>query len=247
MSYSAALQLRRAKNFAEYLRAPRVRASCAIDSAVLAELQATKFKTLASRLNTRLDASARPQGMCLGALKSWCKGVNLSSASADHPHLVRLCCDFIRAAKPGFRFTSIQVNKNYASALHVDSGNLGPSLIIGLGDFKKGNVYVHGVGELPVRGQWQLFDGNVPHLTCPFVGERYTLIFFTNQSYDIVPQGDVELMKQLGFNWPESGLQQGAYGTRKARLSAARLALPAALQHLACAEYKGKPANTWGN
>lgn len=35
-----------------------------------------------------------------------------------------------------FYFTSIQVNKNYASAIHVDRNNYGPSLIIGLGPFE---------------------------------------------------------------------------------------------------------------
>jgi hypothetical protein len=228
---------------AAYILAPPIPIPGDLSCTVLAELQATRFCGLASRLNTRTDADARPEGKCLGAVKSWCKGVNISSATCDHPHLTRLCCDFVRSAKPDFCFTSIQVNKCYESALHVDSGNLGPSLIIGLGDYQDGGIYIHGVGELSIHDQWQLFDGNVPHMTCPFVGERYSLIFFTNQSYDLVPQGDIQSMRQLGFQWPESGLQKGEYGTKKARLAAARLALPSALQHLAGAEYKGKPAN----
>lgn len=242
-NYYAVSQRIKANNLVEYLRAPPVPAPCPLDSAVLSELEATTFIRLMSRHNTRVDAEARPQGMCLGALKSWCKGVNLSSATSEHPHLARLCCDLIRAAKPDFLFTSIQVNKNYASALHVDSGNLGPSLIIGFGDYKRGNVYVHGMGELPVHNQWQLFDGNVPHLTCPFVGNRYTLIFFTNQSYDLVPPKDVEQMRQLGFHWPKAGISKADYGPKEARLAAARLVLPASLKHMAGSEYKGKPAN----
>jgi len=243
-NFYAAQRKRSVEALAAYILAPPIPIPGDISCAVLAELRATRFCGLRSRLNTRTDPDARPEGKCLGALKSWCKGINISSATCDHPHLTRLCCDFVRSAKPDFLFTSIQVNKCYASALHVDSGNLGPSLIIGLGDYRNGGIYVHGVGELSIHNQWQLFDGNVPHMTCPFVGERFSLIFFTNQSYDLVPQGDIESMRQLGFQWPESGLQKGEYGAKKARLAAARLALPSHLQHLAGSEYKGNPANT---
>jgi hypothetical protein len=36
-----------------------------------------------------------------------------------------------------------QVNKNYLSAMHVDKGNVGPSYIVGVGDFKGGKLWVH--------------------------------------------------------------------------------------------------------
>ena len=43
------------------------------------------------------------------------------------------------ALPSGFHFTSIQLNKNYLSAMHVDKGNAGPSYIVGLGNFEGGN------------------------------------------------------------------------------------------------------------
>ena len=46
--------------------------------------------------------------------------------------------DKIAEVRPEFCFTSVQVNKNYASALHVDKNNCGPSLIVGLGDYSGG-------------------------------------------------------------------------------------------------------------
>ena len=35
-----------------------------------------------------------------------------------------------------------QVNKNYETALHVDGNNMGPSYIVGLGDYDGGQVRV---------------------------------------------------------------------------------------------------------
>ena len=37
-----------------------------------------------------------------------------------------------------------QVNKNYSAALHVDKFNLGPSYIVGLGDFTGGALWALG-------------------------------------------------------------------------------------------------------
>ena len=81
-----------------------------------------------------------------------------------------------------FEFTSIQVNKNYASALHVDGNNNGASKIIGLGDFSGGGLWASGKGALDCRNKWHEFDGNLPHCTLPFTGTRYTLIYFVQVS-----------------------------------------------------------------
>ena len=53
------------------------------------------------------------------------------------PNFTRLLCNYLRSSGGGntaadvntaaFDFTSIQVNKNYAAAMHVDKNNLGPS------------------------------------------------------------------------------------------------------------------------
>ena len=48
-----------------------------------------------------------------------------------------------------FKFTSIQVNKNYESALHCDKKNLGPSAIVGLGDYTDGKLWG------PAGREWQ--------------------------------------------------------------------------------------------
>jgi hypothetical protein len=103
---------------------------------------------------------------------------------------------------PDFKFTSIQVNKNSTSKLHVDGANLGPSMIVGVGDCmylrgmtcgflmvnfgltrnnllfavtatdEDGGLWTQPDGELDCRHSWQEFDGNLPHCTLPFTGAR---------------------------------------------------------------------------
>lgn len=98
---------------------------------------------------------------------------------------------------PDFKFTSIQVNKNSTSKLHVDGANLGPSMIVGVGDCmylrgmtcgflmvnfgltrndllfavtatdEDGGLWTQPDGELDCRHSWQEFDGNLPHCTLP--------------------------------------------------------------------------------
>jgi len=121
------------------------------------------------------------------------------------------------------------VNKSFATSLHCDANNLGRSLTICLGDFTGGELYVHGEGQVNLSSKFYEFDGNIPHLTCPFEGERFCIIFFTNQSYERVRKEDVKCLKQFGFNWPDAGLQKRAYGPRAPRLLAAAAALPESL------------------
>merc|ERR1712110_1404203 len=108
-------------------------------------------------------------------------------------------CKFVKKAAPDFEFTSIQLNKNSASALHVDSGNMGPSLIYAMGQFEGGELYVHGKGKVNIKKRWYRFDGNTPHCTYPFTGTRYSLIFFVNQSYKLARKKELNHLERLGF------------------------------------------------
>jgi hypothetical protein len=51
------------------------------------------------------------------------------------------------------------VNKNYMSAMHVDKGNVGPSYIVGVGDFEGGKLWVH---RQQYRLQQDVAQGHTP-------------------------------------------------------------------------------------
>ena len=69
--------------------------------------------------------------------------VSVATYSRRSPWLTRLLAAFCHKENPSFKFTSIQVNKNYASRPHVDRNNLGESLIIGLGNYTGGDLWTH--------------------------------------------------------------------------------------------------------
>ena len=45
----------------------------------------------------------------------------------------------------------MRVNKNYLSALRMDKNNLGPSQIVGVGDYTEGGLWVMDQGALDCR------------------------------------------------------------------------------------------------
>ena len=116
-----------------------------------------------------------------------------------------------------FVWTSIQVNKSFASARHRDGGNAGPSLVRALGRFDGGNLLVWpddtGAGpvgalsyreavELDVR-RWQWIDGCKAHETTPFSGERISVVFFTVANWNRASDQTMQLLRQLGTALPK--------------------------------------------
>jgi len=88
-----------------------------------------------------------------------------------------------------FPFTSICINKNYQARAHKDKGNMGPSAIIGLGEYKGGALQTWSItGEESVhkiRNSVLLFDGNCQHAVEAYKGrERYSLVFFTLRNFE---------------------------------------------------------------
>ena len=203
---------------------------------VLEALQRARFTTQVRR-NVMMDGSAEEaprQGLSLGLNLAYCRGVGVSRLTQPNDHLVRLLCSFLRTAMPDFSFTSMQVNKDHASALHLDASNLGPSLIIGLGDYSGGELYVHGIGKSDIRKKWYAFDGNIPHLTCPFVGGRYSVVCFIHHSYGRATPEEVAYLRDLGFYWPPPGLAKPKHERKARRLRAAAEKLPPELRDRVC-------------
>lgn len=158
-----------------------------------------------SRLNvrTRLDAPIR--GMCLGCVHARGQGPVESASTRRHPVLTQLLVRFAKQSVPGIVFTSIQVNKNYMSALHIDRGNLGMSYIVGVGQYEGGGLWVQddacddGGMALNVRHEWQRFDGTRAHCTLPYAGTRYTLIYFTQRAHTGLSAANRARLTALGF------------------------------------------------
>jgi len=79
-------------------------------------------------------------------------------------------------------------------------------------------------GSVNVKNTWYEFDGNMPHCTMPFAGDRYTLIYFINQGYEKINLADKNLISDVSkFPWPVDGLvKKRDYGTTSAHFVLAK-------------------------
>jgi hypothetical protein len=148
----------------------------------LLELQNTIFPKTSSRKNISMkpieafvlgQVGYRGQKFVGGKLKGPSRWNN------KYKKLFKLLKDLISYYHPDFKYTTIQINKNILSPPHIDKNNVGPSYIIGLGDYQGGDLNIEGK-KYNIKNRWKFFDGNKGHWTEPFKGERYSIIYFTH-------------------------------------------------------------------
>jgi hypothetical protein len=123
-------------------------------------------------------------------------------------------------------YSSAQVNRWSASAKHRDRNNLGPSLILGLGDYKWGELLVkreNGAGDFKIDIQWKIcaFSGFRVHASMEFESNRWTIVLFTHSGSGELKAADKKLLANLHFpmgspaaNAPEARNVVAAKGPR---------------------------------
>lgn len=99
--------------------------------------------------------------------------------------------DFAEVAKqfrdlyfPNFKYSQIQINKNYPIPTHFDSKNVGISCLCAFGDYSGGSTCMNNNGII-IKNDARLkplqFNGSIyEHWVEPFEGKRYSLVFFNN-------------------------------------------------------------------
>jgi len=116
-----------------------------------------------------------------------------------------------------FPFTSINLNFSYAAKKHRDRFNLGPSLIRALGEFDGGELgyFPDDDATLPVeflpmermetidiRRAFRVFDGRRGHCVQEFIGERFSVVFFSCRSYRAADADLRRRIAECGATWP---------------------------------------------
>ena len=72
---------------------------------------------------------------------------------------------------PDFEFTSVQLNKNFKCPKHFDGKNLGNSMIMALGNFTGGDLFVSGK-RIDIKYKPFIFNGSLEeHWTDDFEGD----------------------------------------------------------------------------
>ena len=106
----------------------------------------------------------------------------LSVHSLKYPHILELFTKFMESHNPSFEFGSVYVNRNVQCIKHLDSANVGESLLVGLGDYTGGETRLYlddEVKDVDIKTQSLIFNGaEIEHETLPFEGTRYSLVFF---------------------------------------------------------------------
>ena len=107
-------------------------------------------------------------------------GLHDSVNNSKYPELYNLLLEFYdKYVKEHYpEYTSIQLNKNYITKPHIDKNNMDNSYIVGLGDYKMGNLilnsYKHDIRYKPL-----LFNGKCwEHSTDSFTGNRFSIVYF---------------------------------------------------------------------
>ncbi len=115
------------------------------------------------------------------------KGLYETKVKAQYPELESIFREFSKNHFPDFNWTQVQINKNYISPPHFDSSNITESLIIGLGDYKGGELNIDRksyIEEVDIQNKPYRFNGaSFRHWVNPVLsGDRISIVFFNNCS-----------------------------------------------------------------
>jgi hypothetical protein len=127
----------------------------------------------------------------------------MSRYTRTHKDLAKILCDYAHQRFPKFKFSAIMLNEG-GSGLHVDKMNCGPSLIASFGDHTGGELFQYPDKVINIHNRLKMSDGTVPHMTLPFEGERFSVVYFTNKwtRHTAPSSATVRELKALGFSRP---------------------------------------------
>jgi len=151
-----------------------------IDYSELREISEYLLKHPVEKTIYRKNVADVARSQTYGIVNRRCLPPDLSRTSWRNPSLYKMLMNY---AKKNVKipFTSIQVNDNVVCAKHKDKGNVGTSYIVAFGDYTGGELNVEGT-LYDIRYKPLLFDGSKQlHGTEPYVGSRYSIVFFTIQ------------------------------------------------------------------
>uniref|UniRef100_A0A7S1KW40 Uncharacterized protein n=1 Tax=Alexandrium catenella TaxID=2925 RepID=A0A7S1KW40_ALECA len=195
------------------------------DDDVLATLKQWAFIKNAARSNVIPEGQEWVWSDTLGLIRDRLGSIHTTPATKLYPEVVQLLVKWLNDRLPQeastFRFTSINLNCNYAARLHRDGNNFGASFIKAFGDFTGGNLKYWpeddkgtdlenlpeaksvslDIGSGP-NGGLALFNGNSGHAVEDFQGTRYSIVYFTLGCHDRAVQEERSFLWRMGVPFP---------------------------------------------
>eukprot|EP00746_Dinoflagellata_sp_MGD_P162216 gnl/MRDRNA2_/MRDRNA2_89670_c0_seq1.p1 gnl/MRDRNA2_/MRDRNA2_89670_c0~~gnl/MRDRNA2_/MRDRNA2_89670_c0_seq1.p1 ORF type:complete len:674 (+),score=156.91 gnl/MRDRNA2_/MRDRNA2_89670_c0_seq1:198-2024(+) len=158
----------------------------------------------------------------LGLLRDRVGDIHLTPPTARYPNFVRIITKYLEDRIPEevntFKFTSLNLNCNYAAKRHRDGNNFGPSIITGFGNYTGGELAVFpeddrgrsDLFKLPEKDRMSvsikqnivMFNGNSAHEVDSFQGMRFSVVYFTAGCHAKACEEDKDQLLRLGFPYP---------------------------------------------
>jgi hypothetical protein len=135
-----------------------------------------------------------------GLVRSRRIGYTKSRPSQKYPEIYNAIFKFgNHVCPPGMDITSITLNHGVKAKKHVDSFNVGDSVIVGIGDYDGGKLRVYDAGidsetytAYDIRDKPLMFNGaKYAHETEDFTGNRYTIIYYSQRPKKIPWTSDI--------------------------------------------------------
>jgi hypothetical protein len=149
--------------------------------------------------------------------------IHVTQATEIYPEVVQVISkwftDRLPAEAKDFKFTSLNVNKDYAAFIHRDGNNLGPSMISAFGDFTGGSLNYYPEDDasqkdltklggeltpvkLDLKAGLAMFNGNCAHSVDDFEGNRFSIVYFTIGCHAKMKDADKVKLRGLGLRVP---------------------------------------------
>ena len=160
------------------------------------------------RINVMREGVKYVYSDTIGCIKQRTGTVNATPPTRRYPNFPRLLCQWLKdqdCIPNDFVCTAINLNANYAGKRHRDANNEGPSVIKAFGNFTGGRLSywpkdivkprcdVETLDEkdsvtYDISKAATLFDGNRAHEVENFIGDRYSVVFFSRPVLTSVPR-----------------------------------------------------------
>jgi hypothetical protein len=163
----------------------------------------------------------------MGLTRDRLGSIHITKATTKYPEFTELICKWLTDRLPDeckhFKFTSLNLNKNYAARVHRDGNNFGPSMIAAFGKFSGGELNYWAEDDkqnkleaLPAKAtdKFQigsglaLFNGNSAHCVDDFEGERFSIVYFTSGCHAKLVPEDVQILEELGMPYPPENVDE---------------------------------------
>jgi hypothetical protein len=134
--------------------------------------------SLSNKNNNSRYGFPKYQGAVYGMTRGRFSGkIELSAMSKKFPQIYE---ELQRIGNTiGFKYNSIQINRNLVCPSHFDKTNVGDSMLISFGDYEGCKIVIDGV-EYDAFHRPTIFNGSqLEHFNTPLVsGVKYSLVYF---------------------------------------------------------------------